>query len=501
MVEWYIIHLETNDDLGSTCEKITRSRSTKILLVLPREKGILEKRLDLALLSRQARHMGLQLALVTRSAEIIKNAYKSGIPVFSTIEKARKGRLRISTKKNIRLPDKRPDHKQLVQYFSDDRSLSLGHHEVWRIPAFLAGLISVLSLCLLFLPQAQISLKQRIQKHEVQIPLRAIPDISPASMFGELPVKMDTISVRGEGKSRATGNILFPIKKAAGVLEVHNLSDRTILMPVGTIVRTQGDSPVRFITLHPIQVQTNLTNPEIVRIEALEPGSSGNVQENSIQTIEGGTGIYLSIINSTATKGGEDINETAPSPEDIKKLQDEITSQLMEKAFENFRLQQSDRVYLEDSIKVKEVSDIVINPEEGIPSDNLEIELTAAVEIWYYMQTDLERIVQTALQASLPGGLLPINETLSVINVGNKEILENGFQWQVNASVLAYPGWEMEKILPLILGKKITQAEQVLMDQLDLQEAPSITVWPKFWERIPMLPFRIKINNDQITSS
>ncbi len=501
MADWVIIHLEINDDLASINEKIKNSRSSKIILNLPRQKIFLENRLDLELLSRHACHLGYQLSMVSRSPEIIKNANLSGIPVFPTLEKAKNTRFRNPQKMNIRLYKKRPDRNQLIQYFSGDKSPDQGHNEVWRIPTFMAGLISVILLLLIFLPQAQISLKSEFHKHEIQIQLQGVPDSAPVGKFGEIPLKMDSITLRGKGQRQASGNLAIPLTKATGILEVRNLSGKSILIPAGTIVRTQGISPVRFKTLYPIQVQANLTNPELVRIEALEPGSSSNVPGNSIQTLEGDVGLYLSIINSTATMGGEDIIETAPSPKDITMLQDEITNQLIQKALDNFRVEQTDRVYLEDSIKVKEISDIVINPEEGIPSEIVEIELTAAIDILYGQKADIERIVLMAIQTSLPAGLLPLEDTLSIVNVGDVEMLDNGFKWQVDASVLAYPKWEAEKFLPLILGKKITRASLVLKDHLDIQEAPSITIWPKFWRYIPILPFRIKIDHDQNISS
>lgn len=106
-----------------------------------------------------------------------------------------------------------------------------------------------------------------------------------------------------------------------------------------------------------------------------------------------------------------------------------------------------------------------------------------------------------AIQTSLPEGMLPMENSMSIVNVGDVEIIDDGFKWQVDARVLAYRGWKTERILPLILGKKLSRASQVLEDQLDLQEAPSIIIWPKFWKHVPLLPFRIKINNDQNISS
>ena len=114
---------------------------------------------------------------------------------------------------------------------------------------------------------------------------------------------MDHIKLRGKGQRKSSGNIVIPLKKATGTIEVRNLSGKPILMPAGTIVRTQGSSPVRFKILHPIQVQPILTTPEVIRIEALVTGTAGNVPSNSIQTIEGDIGLYLSVNNPSAIDG------------------------------------------------------------------------------------------------------------------------------------------------------------------------------------------------------
>ena len=40
MIDWEIIRIEINDDLGSICEKITNSRFSNIIIVLPRQRKI-----------------------------------------------------------------------------------------------------------------------------------------------------------------------------------------------------------------------------------------------------------------------------------------------------------------------------------------------------------------------------------------------------------------------------------------------------------------------------
>ena len=84
----YILRLEPHDDLVSTRDKMGWAKDSRILVVWPEGKVLLNRRLDLILLQRFSRLLGSQLALVTRDPEIHYFAPRLGIPVFRSLNKA-----------------------------------------------------------------------------------------------------------------------------------------------------------------------------------------------------------------------------------------------------------------------------------------------------------------------------------------------------------------------------------------------------------------------------
>ncbi len=79
-----IITLDPEDDQVSARDKLAWSKAKRTLLVWPRRGRILTRRLDLALLQRQAKLQQVQLGLVTYDPEVVAHARALGIPVFDS---------------------------------------------------------------------------------------------------------------------------------------------------------------------------------------------------------------------------------------------------------------------------------------------------------------------------------------------------------------------------------------------------------------------------------
>ncbi len=66
----HLLQPETHDDVISVLDQIAWSKSSRILLVLPKEQNIIKSKTDLLRLARKAIHQGGQLGLVTSSKEL-----------------------------------------------------------------------------------------------------------------------------------------------------------------------------------------------------------------------------------------------------------------------------------------------------------------------------------------------------------------------------------------------------------------------------------------------
>lgn len=67
-----IIQLEPYDDVISARDRLTFVKAERVLLILPKQGGILQRKLDLVLLQREAARRGARLALISRDPSVIE---------------------------------------------------------------------------------------------------------------------------------------------------------------------------------------------------------------------------------------------------------------------------------------------------------------------------------------------------------------------------------------------------------------------------------------------
>ena len=155
----YVIQLSAHDDYHSVRDQMTWAKSARILLVLPKKGNILESRLDLVMLERQANDLGSQIALVTDDEIITGNADELNIPVFETIKEAQRQSWKTARKRKIYLSGKkRINSMSLIS--GQFRSIDLnGKQNSWvRVGIFGVGVISLLILLFFLFPSAEITL-------------------------------------------------------------------------------------------------------------------------------------------------------------------------------------------------------------------------------------------------------------------------------------------------------------------------------------------------------
>src|ERR1700690_634645 len=79
-----IIALESHDDLISVRDRMSWAKSPRILLVWPKFEKVTLRPVDLRILQQHAHYLGADLGVVTRRANIRRDAQGFGIPVFDS---------------------------------------------------------------------------------------------------------------------------------------------------------------------------------------------------------------------------------------------------------------------------------------------------------------------------------------------------------------------------------------------------------------------------------
>ncbi len=507
-----IIQLEPHDDIDSARDKMGWGQTSRILLVWPARGRVLNRKLDLTLLKRHSADLGSQLALVVRDAEIRFHAQELGIPVFSSVRKAERSPWRMARRRRSPLPQtsKRlsPEvwHKRRIPL--DLQGLRQAAHPPtprWithlatRLLAFTLGVFSVLAIAALLLPAARIELQPQIQTQSLTIPVSASPENQAVSLSGAIPAHWQSVIVEGRESLPVSGRIPIPNKKAQGEVVFTNLSDQAIRIPAGTVVSTLDDPPVRFATTYEIELPA-AAESEPAPIEAIDPGSGGNVPAESIRAIEGPLGLALVVVNPAATHSGSDRNAPAPSPEDYDRLYAQLYEALAASALEEITamLNEGD-LLLSVEPRLRATLEKSYTPAQPAPGDQLELVLRLEFEALTVSAEDLRQLAQAALETSLPAGHQPLPETLTLKHRGSPRLTDEAqsARWSMQASWKVRARLNPNEAIRLAIGLPVDEARARLAAQLPLAAAPRITPLPTWWPRLPVLPFRFQV---EITS-
>lgn len=491
----YIVQLDSHDDVISTRDKISWSKARRVLLVWPRQGRVLERRVDLLLLQRHSQQTGVQLAIVTNRTEIRQNARDLGIAIFNKPVQAqqspwrRPNPRRRSFRPDAQLPPEpfglRQQREQLARRPAINRWLRMG--------AFTTGVFAFLALALFFMPAAQVQLTPVRQAQTLSIAAWANPQISQPNPSGGMPAYALRVEVEGRDMAASSSQTLVADKVARGRVQFTNLTDQPVRVPAGTALFTLEASAVRFLTTRAVELAAGSGQVIEAPVRAEAPGSKGNVAAGQIRAVEGAIGLRVSVDNLEAALGGSQRRSPAPSELDYRSLHQKLLEQLQLTAVEELqaRLQPGQRLLIE-TVKVAGESVEEREPAVGQPADRLQMTLRAEFEGWYVEDRDMQVVAQAALDANPSPGYRPVDGSLHTQFSAEPVLDDDGAaRWVMQAERMLEVDWSPEKAVQAIRGQSPEKAAQILQANFPLVVAPRITLFPKWWRRLPFLAFRI----------
>jgi len=509
-VKTQIIQLDPHDDAISVKDKMGWGQTPRILLVWPRKAKILNRRVDLTYLKRHSKSLGAQLAFVTKDADVRYYAAKLGIPIYKTTQKAEESHWR-RPRRNRRkqeFPSKNIETNHRTESKTDANKAKLDElhpyvhpepipwliHPATRLILFTLGVLGVLAITTVLVPSAEITVKPKTQLDSISIPITASLDNETMDLSGVVPVRTISLIVEGRGKTISTGHISIPDTKSSGKVIFTNVTDKEILIPSGTIVSTFGENPARFTTLE------NLTIPpasksELTPIEAISPGVAGNALSNHIIAIEGLLGLDLTVTNPIGIYNGEDKPFPAPNDRDYDKLFVEMLTDLYQAALEElkFTLGPNDLILLTDPENYSVLEEIY-KPSEIQPADQLFLTLRVDFQVYIASGEDLKILGESVLGANLPKGFSPMPSTLEITQKSLPSTEnESDFEWDMEASWQISASVDIDQTITHALWLKPEEATRKLIKSLPIEQGVSIRMTPKWWPRLPILPFRITV--------
>lgn len=496
-----IIQLEPHDDTISVKDKMGWSQTGRVVLVWPTRGQLLDRHLDLVLLLRHSHSLGVQISLVTHDPEVRFQAQSLGIPVFKTVAKAQKSPWRRS--RRYRGGVSQEDMSDSERFTRLQNIVSNPMHrsretpqlsQTYRIVFFSLGVLAVLSIAAVLLPSAEIALIPETRQQSITLQVQASEEASEVKLTGTLPVRTIKTIVEGRASIQTTGEVSVPTGFASGDVQFRNLTDKTVTIPVGTVV-SSSDGSQRYSTQRAARLPAGPGEALIVPVQALYSGGASNLPAGQINIVEGELGVNVTVENLERTEGGSYTSSPAPADSDRSRLREQLISTLQDNALQEINSSLAEGyVLLDDTPSLVKVITEEYSPPDLQPASELGLTLRLEFKVPYISIDDQELLAKSILDANLPDGFIPIPGTLTIEHLSPPIYIDKEkSSWQVEfgRSIQSEP--TINQAVSLSLGRSPKNASQQLMNNLSLSAPPTIITTPSWWPFLPLIPMRIDV--------
>ncbi len=491
-----IMYLEDNDDIASIRDRLDWARAERVLLIVPSRCRALTNAINLKLLQRHAANLALDVALVSRKRGIRKLSRELDIDVFTSVGQAQQAGWRGAFEAED-LPHRVHDldgvqgRRKPVPLQRDDSQF------VQQIIAFVFfGMLFLIVLAgaLFVVPSANVILIPAVEPISETIEIQADPEVAtidyeialiPARAI-EVEVegtdRIPTASKRDTADARATGTVIF-------VSQV----DEPVFVPLGTGVSTSSGTTIRFTTVEEATVPPKETVE--VKIVAVDPGPSGNVQQHLINTI-GNQALarQLKVINDKPTGGGNVRQAGVVTQADKDRLRTLLLQQLQQKAYAKLLDLLNEQEFVPPESMEVAILDEVYDEFVGEEADALGLEMRVRAIGTAIGGHEANTLVLRLLQARVDAEhqLIPQGLEFRPGQVTKVEGRKVSFIMKASGFVAARV--DTQGIINGIRGRSVAEAKRYLSQYLALRQEPVIQVTPSWLGRVPWLPFRIFIS-------
>ena len=489
-----IITLESHDDLISVRDKLSWAKTPRILLVWPKYEEVGLRLLDLKVLQRHADSLGAQLGLVTRRANVRRDAQSLQIPVFESTGAAQRDKWPESLPRSRRIPNApRRDLRQV-------RETVRGNEAPWRTSlvgrmlAFTIGVMAVLAIAAIFLPHARMTLYPESQAQSVVIPVAAGESVASVSITGSVPARKLSIVVDADQSLALVNEIPVPNSKAQGIARFTNLGRDAVNLPAGLVVSTVGEAPIRFVTLHPTLLDPG---PDVfvdVPIEALQAGSSGNAAVGTIKAVEGPLSLSISVSNPNVLSGGGDLKRIGATQADRAELRAVVLDNLRREAESKLRGQISaSDILLMDTFELTQIIEETYDPPEGLAGKTLSLKMQVEYAARFVSDTDLRELAGSTVDLSIPDGFEPLDAAAykPITDPSTDASGLTHFELEVTRTLIRKVN--AARVFSIVRGQRVEAIKDDLSASLSLRSASDIALTPAWWPWLPLIPFNIVV--------
>jgi hypothetical protein len=500
-----LIYLDDEDDIVSIRDRLDWARAPQVVLVLPAMGDLLVERLDLVLLRRHADSLRLEIGLVTGDGRVTGQARALGIPTFSSVEASQHSRRGWWRGRKRREPVGRPTHLDEADRREMRRRLAprpAWQRWLWRYTTIL---IFFLALAAFFVgvayavPGATITLKPEVERLQVSRQIVADPLLEPATFSGaSVPARLLAVTVEWQAEVATTGTIEVADSPARGKVLFVNQLGQPVTVPAGTRVSTTAGSSIVFQVLAPVELPDVVGGTAEADVIAVEPGPGGNVAVNQINRVEGSLSLQLQVRNLEPLTGGGVRLVRSVTAADQDRLRAQVLQQLQVLALAEMESSLSSSEFMaQDSLRVARIVHETFSHFAGEQSDRMVLVIRAELQGTAVDETQAVGLMYEELAVAVRPGYELAPDSISF---RRGELL--GVDGQGRVSFMMIGEGAIAARLPLddviqeVAGQDTAVAMAYLYQQLPLRDYPSVRILPNWFDRMPYLPARIRVQVD-----
>jgi hypothetical protein len=289
-------------------------------------------------------------------------------------------------------------------------------------------------------------------------------------------------------------------KSASGTVVFTNLTSQAVTIPKGTVVRTIGTEPMQFVTSLSGKVSAGAGRFLEIPVQALSPGTSGNVAAHTIRAIDENLASQVTCTNPSPLKGGIDRPVRGPSNADRERVYQKLYEDLEASALQQISSSNPDLITENNfpilpSLQFVQVLQERYSPAEGIPAENLELTLRLEFRALVISGQDLLSMVDPILAAGVPQGFIAVEGTMEVgLNAAPVMVGTETARCEIAATQTIQAVLQLDEVVHDVRGMPVDQAVAQLFDVLPLEREPLIKVFPGWWPYLPLTTLRITVN-------
>jgi len=351
---------------------------------------------------------------------------------------------------------------------------------------FLAAFMVSLFMFWWFYPTAAVRVYVSPKKFEEKADLSISLSASSLDLSKNIiPGKVLTSEVSGEKTKTATGTRKVG-EKARGSVTIQNGTSSNISLKAGTILTAANDLKFTLDSSASVSaaLSPSLPGTQTVEASAYDIGAEYNLAKDEIFKVVNYPKADVDAVAISNFSGGSSREILAISSEDQKSLEDDLSSELLEKVKKDLLQNLSPEEFFIDSSLTATTLSRVFSGKVGDEAENVKLTLSLEVKGYSVTKENLVEFSKKVLEESAPSGyVLRADQLVFAFESSEKE--KDVFIVRVIANFL--PEVDSGALIKQITGKDPNTVEKYLSSIVGFKGA-EIEIKPKFPGRLGTLP-------------